>query len=232
MSQTFNTTFSLQTTASLLDGDRLFFKFVLSGSSQSNFTASLTQGSLAVSSQAVSTGYTVVDCPYLSSTYINTGSNSNEIVFTQAISSLYGDEYIFAPSPTSGSAVSSLYTAYGDVAYAFKPEKYDIAIIQLSDNTYIVAVIIDVYIDTNSLLRLTLNIQLSQFIKDDITNDTYKRFLVAKRVQDEQNVIVRFSKKAGQTSYGFIIPDNIDPEVMANINTLQAAVKSQLLSDQ
>ncbi len=57
-------------------------------------------------------------------------------------------------------------------------------------------------------------------------------FLLLRRYKDEQNVILTFNKNPGQTSYGFLIPDTITPEVTNNINTLQAAVQSQLLSTQ
>ena len=53
-----------------------------------------------------------------------------------------------------------------------------------------------------------------------------------KRYNDEQNVILTFNKNPGPTSYGFGIPNTINPIVTANINTLQAAVQSQLLSNQ
>jgi hypothetical protein len=41
-----------------------------------------------------------------------------------------------------------------------------------------------------------------------------------------------FNKNPGQTSYGFLIPNTVSPEITNNINTLQAAVQSQLLSNQ
>ena len=57
-------------------------------------------------------------------------------------------------------------------------------------------------------------------------------FLLLRRYQDEQNVIMTFTKPLGATSYGFIIPETISPEVVNNINTLQAKVQAQLLSTQ
>ena len=57
-------------------------------------------------------------------------------------------------------------------------------------------------------------------------------FLLLKKYNDEQNVILTFNKPPGITSYGFLIPDNITPEVTNNINTLQAAVQAQILTTQ
>ena len=56
-------------------------------------------------------------------------------------------------------------------------------------------------------------------------------FLLLRAYEDEQNVIMTFNKPAGQTSYGFLIPNTVSPEITNNINTLQAAVQSQLLSN-
>ena len=43
---------------------------------------------------------------------------------------------------------------------------------------------------------------------------------------------MRFNKPPGATSYGFILPNTISPQVVNNINTLQANVQAQLLSTQ
>ena len=59
-----------------------------------------------------------------------------------------------------------------------------------------------------------------------------KTLLLLRRYNDEQNVIVNFTKPIGQTSYGFILPNDINPLVLSNINTLQAKVQAQLLSTQ
>ena len=55
--------------------------------------------------------------------------------------------------------------------------------------------------------------------------------LLLRAYEDEQNVIMTFNKPVGQTSYGFLIPNTVSPEITNNINTLQAAVQSQLLSN-
>ena len=58
------------------------------------------------------------------------------------------------------------------------------------------------------------------------------QFLLLRRYNDEQNVILTFNKNPGATSYGFLIPEDINPTVVQNINTLQAAVQSQVLNNQ
>ena len=49
---------------------------------------------------------------------------------------------------------------------------------------------------------------------------------------DETNIIFQGTKRPGQTSFGFVIPNNVNPDIQKNINTLQATIQSQLLSAQ
>jgi hypothetical protein len=229
---TFNYTFDInQPLIPLNQGDKLIFKFILSESSTNNFTASLTSGNLTVSSLAASTGYATTNCPYLDSASIATGSNNNEIIFSSGISSFYGGGYIFTPNPLSGS-INSLYDTYGDVDYPFEVKLYDIVLLYLSDGTYIEYRIIDVYKDTNNLLRIILDQNLSQTIKDELSNNKFRRFLLLSRREDESNAYIIYQKRPGKTSYGFIIPNNLAPDILANIDTITKEVKQKLINEQ
>jgi cold shock CspA family protein len=73
---------------------------------------------------------------------------------------------------------------------------------------------------------------LSNILKAELANQTYKRFLILSRKVDETNVILSFTKREGKTSYGFLIPENLSPDVLANIDTITREVKQKLLSDQ
>ncbi len=54
-----------QSPVNLQDGDVLYFKFKVKGTSEAtNFTASISKGALNVSSLAPSIGYVTTDCPY------------------------------------------------------------------------------------------------------------------------------------------------------------------------
>jgi len=230
---TFSETFDInQSSVPLNLGDKLVFKLILYSTTTNNFTASISQGNLTINSTAAATGYATTACSYLSSASIATGSNSNEIVFSQGISSFYDNNYIFVPNPLSGSVSSSLYTTYGDVDYPFTAKKYDIVLIYLSDGTYIESRVLNAYKDSSNLLRLTLDITLSQFVKDDLALGTYRRFLLLTRIEDETNAYVVYSKRPGQTSYGFIIPPNLATDVLDNIDIITKEVKQKLLADQ
>ena len=224
-------TFNINKTAEpLVQGDKLTFKLILSGSSSSNFTSSISQGNLTIGSVAASTGYATTNCPYLDSASISTGSNSNEIIFSSGVSSFYGGGYLFTPNPLSGS-VNSLYDTYGDVDYPFEAKLYDIVLLYLSDGTYIEYRVLDINNDSN-LLRLTLDQTLSQTIKDELALNKFKRFLLLSRKEDESNAYIVYQKRPGKTSYGFIIPNNLAPDVLANIDTITKEVKQKLINEQ
>jgi cold shock CspA family protein len=132
--------------------------------------------------------------------------------------------------PLTGS-LNSLYDEYGDVDYPFEINPYDIALIYLSDGTYIETRILQVY-KQSGLIRLKLDISLSNTLKAELANQTYKRFLILSRKIDETNVILSFTKREGKTSYGFLIPENLSTEVLANIDTITREVKQKLINDQ
>ena len=198
--------------------------------SAANFTASVSIGSLTLNEVQTQGSF-----PYASSSvspYITALSNSGSfgyVTMSADISNFY--EYQQIPYFVSGGTTytSSLYERYGDVNVPFLPQPYDKLI--LEDVNGIVQNL-DIYsssFEGNNLVLTTVPNILPNWILDPTSVET---FLLLKRYDDEQNVIITFTKPAGQTSYGFIIPETINPSVTANINTLQATVQSQLLSNQ
>ena len=162
-----------------------------------------------------------------------TGSNTNEIVLSAGVSSLYGGSYIFVPNPLTGS-LNSLYSGsaeYGDVDYPFTSKQYDIVLVYLSDGTYIESRVINSYL-LNSKLHLTLDTDLSPTLKTNLINKTYTRFLLLSKQPDETNTILTFIKRTGKTSYGFLIPTDISSTVLSNIDVITKEVKQKLLNDQ
>jgi len=206
--------------------DKLTFQLRLLATSSNNYTASLNNGSLSIGSLALSTGYSVVSCPF-----VDTATTSS-ITFSSAISSFYNRGYIFTPNPASGSQ-SGLYGVYGDVDYTFDPKENDIVILYLSDNSILEYTInrVSVNPSTNKLL-LHFNDDLSTTAINDLTNGTYKRFLLLSRRKDETNVILKFIKREGKSSNGFLIPENISQTVLNNIDVITKEVKQKILGDQ
>lgn len=242
MSTSFSYTFSLNTPSyNLAKGEKIVFKLQCNSADTSNFTASLgSNSSLLVSSLAASTGYSSVTTGstgfFDSSSMANTGSNTTDIVLSSRLSGFWDNNYIFVPNPLTGSQ-NTLYSGsvnYGDVDYEFKSNLpcYDVVLIYLSDNTFIESRIINEYKDNNGLVHLTLNTPLSNSLRLALANQTYTRFLLLSRRPDETNTILSFIKRDGKTSYGFLIPENISPDVLANIDTITKEVKQKLINNQ
>jgi len=224
-----------QSSISLNQNDILTFKVILKSSSSADFTASFSSaGSLSISSVASSTGYSSTPCAYFDSGSIVALSQSlsvrDTIVFSTGLSAFYNNNYIFVPNPLTGSQ-NSLYTTYGDVDYGFSIKSQDIILIQLSDNTFVESRVLNIS-NTGSLVTIKLNNDLSPLYRNNIISGSYQRFLVLTRKEDETNAHLAFQKRDGKTSYGFIIPDNLAPDVLANIDTITREVKQKLVNEQ
>jgi hypothetical protein len=211
---------------SLTSGDKLTFQLRLRGISNNNYTASLNTGNLSIGSLALSTGYSVISCPFVNN------ATTSSITFTPELSSFYNGGYIFTPNPLSGS-VSSLYGDYGDVDYTFNPKENDMVILYLSDNDILEYTINGVSVNpSTNQLSLHFNENLSTQTITDLQADTYKKFLLLSRQKDETNVILNFIKRGGKSSNGFLIPKNISQTILNNIDVITKEVKQKILGDQ
>jgi hypothetical protein len=227
-------TFSInQNSVSLNQGDKLTFKLVIKGTTTNDFTASISQGSLRISSLAASTGSSSTNCSYFSSSSISSSianGNRNIITFSPGISNFHNNDYLFVPNPLTGSE-NSLYDTYGDVDYEFAIKPYDIILTYLSDNTYVESRVLEVA-TSSSLLQVTLDTQLSNLYYTNLVSGSYQSFLILSRLEDETSAYVTFRKRPGKTSYGFTIPQNIATDFLDNIDTITKEVKQKLLADQ
>ena len=197
--------------------------------SSANYTASLTSNSsLTVGTIAVGAGgypYATTSSGNFISSFANLTGSYSSITLSSNLAQYAG--YQFVPYFVSASVTysSSLYTKYGDVNINFSPQNGDKVI--LIDNAGITQDL-DVYSFSGNTITVVGAI-LSNWV---INPSLVKTFLLLRKYNDEQNVILTFTKPSGATSYGFIIPETISPQVVDNINTLQANVQAQLLSTQ
>ena len=232
------TTFTINRPASypisnIPQGGKLTLEFSQSYLSTSNYTASLSLGNLSISSLAVTTGYASTACPYFNSSSLSASRAINDrqtITFNSGLSNFHNSGYQFIPNPLTGS-INTLYPIYGDVDYPFNIKTYDIALTYLSDGTYVESRILSSS-KSGSFLQIHTDTQLSDLYIDNLISGTYQRFLILSRREDETSAYLTFKKREGSTSYGFIIPQNIAPDVLANIDTITKEVKQKLLSDQ
>ncbi len=224
--------------ANLSPGDKVVFKFKQTGMSTFNYTSSLltgkANGSITFNTISIGQGgYPYATSSNSSGNFITSVTDISDfqsiIRLKTDLSSYTG--YQFVPYFLSASVAysSSLYTKYGDINYSFNPQYGDKIILEDTSN-----VTQDLDVLESSLISGILNITVTPAVLQNWidTPSIIKKFLLLRKYKDEQNVILTFNKTPGQTSYGFLIPDTISSEVTENINTLQAAVQSQLLSDQ
>ena len=199
--------------------------------SGNNFTASVTEGLLTVSEQTSQGSFPFATASLGSfiQSLSNPTSNTGLITLSSDLSNYLN--YQMIPYFTSGSRdySSSLYTRYGDVNESFTPLPNDKIILT---DAYGISQDLTVY--TSSFSGTNYTITTIPGIPNNlvVTPSAVQQFLLLRRYDDEQNVILKFNKNPGATSYGFLIPSDISPAITNNINSLQAAVQSQLLSTQ
>lgn len=218
------------------DGDLVTFEFFVS-SSTSNYTASVSYGENSilstVNTSLVGSGLQSAAIAYPTPfvEQITTGSaKSYDLVLNTSLSQYW--KYQFVPYFESGSTIysSSLYTRYGDINATFDPKPGDAVVMYDNAGTnQIIQVVGSPYI-TGSALHIPVEpIVLQNWVNNP---KQITQFLLVKKYADEQNVILTFNKTPGETSYGFLIPDKTNPEVLTKINTLQSAVQTQLIQFQ
>lgn len=231
---TANLTLNVNTTpTSFAAGDSVTFQLLQAvTASGGNYTASVSTGLLSVAENVTQGSYpyaTSAGTPFIQSlANLTTETNTGLITLNSSLSSYYG--YNFVPYFVSGGVAytSSLYAAYGDINTSFAPEPYDKIVMR--DTSGIIQ-----ELDVKSAAVVAGNMQIEvvpNILPNWVTNPALvSTFLLLRTYRDEQNVILTFNKNAGQTSYGFLIPDTVSPQITNNINTLQAAVQSQLLTN-
>jgi hypothetical protein len=228
--QTETYTFSLDNSnISLSLGDKLVVKLVLLNEPlppNNDFTSSISAGSLTISSLTPSIGYVTTTCPYLATSSLS----DNELKLTSGTTNFHDSGYIFTPNPLSGS-LNPLYSIYGDVDYPFTIKPYDIILLYLNDGTYVEYRVLSLRVESGQLI-MTLDLPLSSTTKTSIFNNTLNKFLILTRIKDETNASIIYKKRPGKTSYGFILPDNLSPEVLDKIDTITREVKQKLINEQ
>jgi hypothetical protein len=216
----------------LLDANEaVVFKFTQDAMSSANYTASITSDStLTVGTITLGAGgyasATTGSGPFLASLANIENTNYATITLNSSLGQ-YAVGYEYVPYFVSASITysSSLYSKYGDVNTPFSPQSGDKIILIDGGGT---AQDLDVYSYSNNTFTV-----VGDILQNWVNNPTLvTTFLLLRKFNDEQNVILTYNKPNGATSYGFLLPDTVSPEVVDNINTLQANVQAQLLSTQ
>ena len=217
-------------------GDNFTFELISEFQPASqNWTGSLSVGSLTVEIQPTLIG----GYPYATSSvdygnFIYSIQPPNIIILNSSLSS-FDESYMQIPYFLSGSSdsqvaiSSSLYSIYGEINYPFAPRFADKIILKSYDGRTQVVDILSTETN-NSQLQLSVIPNIFEYF---INNPTQiSEMLIIKKIKDEQNIILSFKKSPGDTSYGFVIPDNISLDIVDNISSIQSSVQNQLLSTQ
>jgi hypothetical protein len=221
---------------SLAENDTVVFQFKQGFMSTANYTASvstgLTNSSLTIQNVSTAQGgypFAVTGSTGFIESITDISPLTTDITLNTSLTSYFG--YQFVPLFVSGGVAysSSLYTTYGDINYPFNPVVGDKVIMSDSDG-----IVQDLDIVSTEILGNKLHIIVTPQTLDNWTLNPklVTTFLLLKKYNDEQNVILIFNKVPGPTSYGFLLANTVSPQITDNINTLQAAVQSQLLSNQ
>jgi len=216
--------------------EKVIFKFRQDSMSTGNYTASVSYNVTDSSLSALPASAGQGSYPYATTSSGNFIYDITDITVQQSSIILSNNltqylNYQFVPFFVSASLSfsSSLYNQYGDVNVAFNPQVGDKVVMFDVNGIYQ-----DVDVLSSEVVAGKLTIYVVPSVLTNWVNNSnlITKFLILRRYDDEQNVILTFNKNPGATSYGFIIPETISAEVTNNINTLQAAVQSQLLTNQ
>jgi hypothetical protein len=134
---------------------------------------------------------------------------------------------------------SSLYPLLGDINYTTEIEPGDFIIlyyvgseIGLAGNGDLYPIsrrIIDIVKDGDSVKSIQVYPDMLPYITAANIN-LYEKLVFIKKQPDESVVILQGKKRPGKTSYGFLVPQDINPYILQNINTLQSTIQSQILN--
>ena len=165
---------------------------------------------------------------FIEATSFTTGSTTSSITLNSQLSSFIG--YNFIPNPPTGSGLADnlLYPIYGDVDNSFNPSYFDLIVHHNTSGQVNEYRIVNVRSE-NSKVILDIFPAFDTAQKAIQFRGSLEKILFLKRLKDETNTIINFTKRDGKTSYGFIVPENIHPEVFANIDTITREVKTKMI---
>ena len=214
-------------------GDQISFQLRQYGLTTNNFTASLARtgdgtqydglrNALATTTTGINPFATSSGAPFLSGS-----EGNNTLIFSKALSNFV--DYLYLPATSS----VDLHPLYGNSNLNFYPKIGDIIIVYYNNGSQFQELNISNVTINNSKLTLGVTPTLvSNLITGSYDANTVSEIILLSKIPDETNVNLVFDKVDGQTSYGFLIPQNLSPEVLNNIDKITKEVKLKLLSDQ
>jgi hypothetical protein len=236
--QTGTLSFNLTTGGdNLSTNDKIYFKLTKESSTTANYTASFSTAGKLRNNLVTNTfgdfvfalGSTtnhLISCSIAS----NNDGNFNAIVLNTSLTTLENYQFI-AEQGVGDNKI--LYNSYGSVNEIFTPSVGDVVVMYWEGQNVELTIKSLDYFNSKRSIVFTTNLPSSLKTKLNDSSSTLKGgvdvFLLLKKKPDETNVLLKFNKKAGNTSLGFIIPNNLHPDVLANIDTITKEVKQKLI---
>jgi hypothetical protein len=154
------------------------------------------------------------------------GSNGLDTFYlNQSLSSFI--DYVYLPATSS----ANLHKGYGNINNAFAPKVGDVMLVYYNNNNQYQEFNINrITPGTNLGITVTPNLVTNLATGSYVANQISTVLLLSKQ-PDETNINLIFDKEDGQTSYGFVIPNNLSPDVLKNIDTITRQVKTKLISN-
>lgn len=207
--------------------DRFIFRFLIDNNNNNTQITSFTIGAGGILQAEATDGVSVVENLQICT---DQSTLQDAFLLDANLSTFFGPANVFNPleANTSGS-YADLYNEYGSIAYPFSLQANDKVVIQaISPSASILEFTVDRVQFQGSPAQAYI------YVKENINEyfnecNKFYKILFLKRIQDETSVIINLQKIPGKTSYGFSIPSNLDPVVLANIDTINKNVNQQLI---
>jgi len=98
------------------------------------------------------------------------------------------------------------------------------------DGRHIESTIANIALNINKKLLVQLSTKLPNSLNlSSYGSSLIDKWVILSKIDDETNALLTFDKPAGTTSYGFVIPDNLHPDMLKNIDTITKEVKQKLI---
>lgn len=230
-----NDIFNINQSFFLKEDDSVYFILRESNKFPSNFLYSFNQGSSQNSYLKITDNPNIISLSNDGKGFLDLTSTPTQLILSEALSNaLFNTNIYFDPS--SSIYTSDLYSKYGDVGLKFNTiTNGDILLIKdFNNNVFEFTILSKEQINNKIYINLLTPIPdgILNNIKGTSIDSSYYEILFLKKDPNETLTIIAHQKPVGKTSYGFIIPQNLHPDVLANIDTITKEVKQKLLADQ
>jgi hypothetical protein len=159
---------------------------------------------------------------------ISSSINNDTIILNSSLTGL--ENYQFVAEQGTGDN-NVLYNKYGSVNEIYSPSIGDVIVIYWQGQNVELIIKNLGYNGSKRSITFTTNLPSSLITQLNLNaaGGGVDTFLLLKKKPDETNVLLKFNKKDGTTSLGFIIPNNLHPDVLNNIDVITKEVKQKLI---